>query len=91
MLASAFSLIIFIIGFGFLVFVHELGHFLVAKWVGIRATQFAIGFGPAIASFRKGVGFVVGGSEAAYYKRAIAQLKAEGVRPDPDKLKEKDK
>ena len=37
---------------GLLIFVHELGHFLAAKWCGIRVEKFSIGFGPAIISFR---------------------------------------
>ncbi len=38
------------------VFVHELGHFLVARWCGVRVTAFSIGFGPEVAGFtdRKG-------------------------------------
>src|SRR5919202_3712680 len=38
------------------VFVHEFGHFLVARWCGVRVTAFSIGFGPEIAGFtdRKG-------------------------------------
>ncbi len=38
------------------VFVHEFGHFLVARWCGVRVTDFSIGFGPEIAGFtdRKG-------------------------------------
>ena len=34
--------------FSVLIFVHELGHFLVAKLSGIAVLQFTIGFGPAI-------------------------------------------
>lgn len=34
--------------FGLLVTVHELGHFAVAKWTGMRVDEFAIGFGPAL-------------------------------------------
>ncbi len=33
------------------IFVHELGHFLVGRWCGIRVTAFSIGFGPEIAGF----------------------------------------
>lgn len=40
--------IIFIIVLAILVFVHELGHFLVARWCGIRVDAFAIGFGPRL-------------------------------------------
>lgn len=34
--------------FGIIVFVHELGHFLAAKWAGVYAPRFSIGFGPAL-------------------------------------------
>lgn len=37
-----------------LVFVHELGHFLVAKWTGMRVDEFAIGFPPKIFSKKVG-------------------------------------
>ncbi len=43
-----------ILGIGFLIFVHELGHFLVAKLVGIRVLGFSIGFGPRVIGFRRG-------------------------------------
>jgi regulator of sigma E protease len=34
--------------FGLVVFVHELGHFLAAKWAGVYAPRFSIGFGPSL-------------------------------------------
>ena len=40
--------IIFLLGF--LILIHELGHFLVAKLCKVKVTQFAIGFGPKIWS-----------------------------------------
>jgi regulator of sigma E protease len=39
---------------GVLVLVHELGHFLVAKWLGVRVVSFSIGMGPRLAGFRRG-------------------------------------
>ncbi|MEM9414844.1 MAG: site-2 protease family protein [Planctomycetota bacterium] len=75
------EILLIILGFGFLIFVHELGHFLVAKWVGIRCPQFAIGFGHAICSFRKGVGLRIGSTEKEFQTRAIKQLQADGVKP----------
>ncbi|HTI14250.1 MAG TPA: M50 family metallopeptidase [Dictyobacter sp.] len=39
--------------FGLLVFVHELGHFLAAKWAGIRVEEFGLGFPPNVVSMRK--------------------------------------
>jgi regulator of sigma E protease len=44
----------FIIGLGLVIFVHELGHFTVAKAVGIRVEQFALGFGPRLFGFKRG-------------------------------------
>jgi regulator of sigma E protease len=49
-----FCLIVF--GFGLLIGIHELGHFLAAKWAGIRTNAFAIGMGPVFFSYRKGIG-----------------------------------
>ncbi|MDR7556687.1 MAG: M50 family metallopeptidase [Armatimonadota bacterium] len=40
--------------FGAMIFFHELGHFLVAKRAGVRVHAFAIGFGPALASWTRG-------------------------------------
>lgn len=42
------------IGLGLVIFVHELGHFLVARWCGVLVERFSIGFGPVILSFKSG-------------------------------------
>ena len=39
---------------GFLVFVHELGHFVTAKWFGIKVTEFGFGFPPRMFGVRRG-------------------------------------
>ena len=39
---------------GVLIFVHELGHFVIAKWVGIGVPRFSIGLGPKIFSVKRG-------------------------------------
>src|ERR1700760_3298697 len=44
----------FAIVLGFMVLVHELGHFAVAKWCGVRVEAFSIGFGPRLFGFRSG-------------------------------------
>lgn len=44
----------FLFVLGVLVFVHELGHFLAAKRVGIRVLKFQLGFNPTILRFRRG-------------------------------------
>lgn len=43
-----------ILVFGILIFIHELGHFGVAKFFGIRVKEFAIGFGPVLGSVQRG-------------------------------------
>ena len=48
------SLVAFIFVIGVLVFVHELGHFLAARRIGVRVLTFSLGFGPKIAKFRRG-------------------------------------
>lgn len=44
----------FIILLGLLIFVHELGHFLVAKYFGVRVEVFSLGFGKKIFQYKKG-------------------------------------
>jgi len=42
------------VGLGFVIFIHELGHFLLAKWNGVKVEKFSIGFGPTLFGFRRG-------------------------------------
>ena len=44
----------FILLIGPLIFIHELGHLLAAKLVGVKAVRFSLGFGPALARVRIG-------------------------------------
>lgn len=53
-LNNSLSIVYAAIGLGFVIFVHELGHFAVAKWCGVRVERFSIGFGPVIWSYIKG-------------------------------------
>lgn len=71
-----------VLGFGFVIFWHELGHFLAAKWVGIKVEQFAVGFGQALLSWRKGVGLRVGNTQKEYNQR-IEQYIKEKYKNDP--------
>jgi membrane-associated protease RseP (regulator of RpoE activity) len=36
-----------------MILIHEFGHYAVAKWLGVRVEQFAIGFGKRLVGFRK--------------------------------------
>jgi len=42
----------FIIVLGVLVFIHELGHYLAARWMGVHVETFSIGFGQALATWK---------------------------------------
>jgi len=48
------SVMLFLLAITLLIFVHELGHYLAARSVGVRVLCFSIGFGPAIARFQRG-------------------------------------
>ena len=66
--------------FGLLVLFHEFGHFATAKLTGMRVDEFAIGFGPKLASYRRG--------ETLYSLRAIPLggfNKIAGMDPDEEK------
>ena len=44
----------FVVGVLVSVFLHEVGHFVTARWTGMKATQFFLGFGPRLWSFHRG-------------------------------------
>src|SRR5438045_9799159 len=48
------NLFAFIIGLGFLIFIHEAGHFMVAKLFRVRVLVFSLGFGKRLFGFRRG-------------------------------------
>ena len=48
------TILAFIFVLGVLIFVHELGHFLMARRIGVRVLTFSLGFGPKLVSFRRG-------------------------------------
>ena len=48
------TLLAFVFVLGVLIFVHEFGHFLMAKRLGVRVLKFSLGFGPRLVGFRRG-------------------------------------
>lgn len=74
------------LGFGFVIFWHELGHFLAAKYVGIKVEQFAVGFGQPLLAWRKGLGLRLGfgGTTKEFehvVKTHLAKTHADQVQP----------
>ena len=55
----------FVLMLSVLIFVHELGHFLVARWCGVRVLKFCLGFGPPIGVGRWRLAWVRNGTEYA--------------------------
>ncbi|MHC4923047.1 MAG: site-2 protease family protein, partial [Planctomycetota bacterium] len=54
LLGGTFSWAAVILGVGLLIFIHEAGHFLVAKWAGVKVLAFSLGFGPVLWGFQRG-------------------------------------
>jgi len=71
---------------GILVFVHELGHFLVAKALNVKVLRFSIGFGPRIFGFTKGeTEYRVAWVPLGGYVKMAGELPQENLSPDEAK------
>src|SRR2546425_12514454 len=46
------TVVSFVVVIGVLILIHELGHFLVARWAGVGVERFSIGFGPVLFRWR---------------------------------------
>jgi regulator of sigma E protease len=69
LLGDGAVLLLVIAGFGLLIAIHELGHFAAAKWAGIRVHDFAVGMGPAVLAWRRGIGVRFGSTAPAVRAR----------------------
>src|SRR6202049_3299344 len=70
-----------------IVFFHELGHFLVARWCGIRVLVFSVGFGPELVGFndRHGTRWKLSAIPLGGYVKFFGDDNAASV-PDTDAL-----
>ena len=87
-MSTIINILLFILILGIIVFIHEFGHFMLAKWNGVYVYEFALGMGPKICGFKKG--------ETEYNLRAIpiggfCQLAGEDLDTDDDKKIPKNK
>lgn len=82
-------LIAFIVAILILVFFHELGHFLVARWAGVRVLTFSIGFGPKIWSFkdRRGTEYQLAAFPIGGYVRMLGEDEF-SAQPEADEAAE---
>ncbi|MBC7783210.1 MAG: site-2 protease family protein [Burkholderiales bacterium] len=74
MFESTLNILLVALAFGFVIFWHELGHFLAARWAGVRVEQFAVGMGHALFSYRRGIGFRFGNTREEFEKRTAAEF-----------------
>ena len=79
------SIPFFLIVLTIIVFVHEMGHYLVARWNGIAIQTFSIGFGPELIGFtdRKGTRWRLSAIPLGGYVRFVGDMNAASV-PDPE-------
>ncbi|MBW6514043.1 MAG: RIP metalloprotease RseP [Candidatus Syntrophosphaera sp.] len=71
------TLILTILAFGLMIFIHELGHFLAARWFGVGIEKFSLGFGKPILQFeKKGIKYRIGWLPLGGY------VKMKGENPD---------
>ena len=75
----------FIVLVGVLIFVHELGHFVWAKFFGVKVLKFSLGFGPRIAGFeRGGTEYVIAALPLGGYVRMLGESPNDRIRPEDD-------
>ncbi len=82
----------FLIVLGVLVFVHELGHFLFAKWMGVGVLKFSLGFGPKLIGWKRGeTEYVISIFPLGGYVKMIGQedLKVQGPEDISEEEREK--
>ncbi len=94
LVAAAVALLGFGAGVGWLaivgalivmIFLHELGHYMTARWAGMKVTEFFIGFGPRIWSFRRGeVEYGLKAIPAGAYVKIIGMNNLDPVAPEDE-------
>ena len=73
----------FILVLGVLIFVHEFGHFIVARKLGVGVTKFSFGFGPKIAGIRRGeTEYILSAVPLGGYVKLVGESEGEEVPPE---------
>jgi len=89
---AAQNILAFGLGLGFLIFVHEAGHFLVAKFFGVRVLVFSFGFGKRLTGFRKGdTDYRISLIPLGGYVRMAGDTPEENVAGNPEEFLSKPK
>ncbi|MBV1894030.1 MAG: site-2 protease family protein [Ilumatobacteraceae bacterium] len=76
---------IFVVGVVLSIFLHELGHFMTARWTGMKVTQFFLFFGPRLWSFRRGeTEYGVRAIPLGAFVRIIGMNRMDDVEPEDE-------
>ena len=88
MSAELFQWLQVVLGIGLVIFVHEAGHFLAARWCGVRVEVFSLGFGPRLFGWRRGATlYQIAAVPVGGYVRMAGELPNGRGRPQrPDDL-----
>ncbi len=78
----------FLLVLGAVVFIHEYGHYIVGRWVGIRAEVFSIGFGPELFHWidKRGMRWRVGLLPLGGYVKFAGDMNAASAGADPEAI-----
>ncbi|MDO9515630.1 MAG: RIP metalloprotease RseP, partial [Syntrophales bacterium] len=81
------NIVAVIILLGVLIFVHELGHFLVAKWSGVGVLKFSLGFGPRLLGRKIGeTEYILSAIPLGGYVKMLGESEdEEDLSPDDEK------
>lgn len=81
-LRGSWSMVLIVAAIVVIIFLHELGHYLTAKWAGMKVTEFFIGFGPKLWSFQRGeTTYGIKGIPAGAYVKIIGMSNLDEVDP----------
>ncbi|GAB4364163.1 MAG: RIP metalloprotease RseP [Deltaproteobacteria bacterium] len=73
----------FLVVLGILIFVHEFGHFLVARRLGVGVTKFSFGFGPKLAGYRRGeTEYLISAIPLGGYVKLVGESDGDTVPPE---------
>jgi regulator of sigma E protease len=80
------TVVAFLVALGLLVFVHELGHFAVAKRLGVKVLRFSIGFGPILFARQRGeTEYAVSAMPLGGYVKMLGEEDEEEALAEPER------
>ena len=88
-----FIALAFIAAIGPLVFIHEMGHYLVARWCGVGAETFSIGFGREVTGWtdKRGTRWKVGWLPLGGYVKFVGDMSASSQSVDESQIAPEDR